>query len=70
LKPSHANWLEAFAFTIVSEMPECPERHHGCKDRAQCVRRRLIRRSLSRLRGCHARDIRGVLAGYRAALSV
>ena len=22
LKPSHANWLEAFAFTIVAEMPE------------------------------------------------
>jgi creatinine amidohydrolase len=22
LKPTHANWLEAFAFTIVSEMPE------------------------------------------------
>ena len=22
LKPSHANWLEAFTFTIVSEMPE------------------------------------------------
>jgi hypothetical protein len=22
LKPSHANWLEAFAFTIVAEMPD------------------------------------------------
>ena len=22
LKPAHANWLEAFAFTIVAEMPE------------------------------------------------
>jgi len=22
LKPSHANWLEAFSFTIVGEMPD------------------------------------------------
>jgi creatinine amidohydrolase len=22
IKPSHANWLEAFSFTIVSELPE------------------------------------------------
>jgi creatinine amidohydrolase len=25
LKPSHANWLEAFPFTIVSELPEIPK---------------------------------------------
>ena len=25
LKPSHANWLEAFPFTIVSELPEGPK---------------------------------------------
>ena len=25
LKPSHANWLEAFPFTIVSELPEKPK---------------------------------------------
>jgi creatinine amidohydrolase len=25
LKPTHANWLEAFPFTIVSEMPETPK---------------------------------------------
>jgi creatinine amidohydrolase len=25
LKPAHANWLEAFPFTIVSEMPEAPK---------------------------------------------
>ena len=25
LKPSHANWLEAFAFTLVSEMPDAPK---------------------------------------------
>ena len=25
LKPAHANWLEAFPFTIVSEMPDAPK---------------------------------------------
>jgi creatinine amidohydrolase len=25
LKPTHANWLEAFPFTIVSELPETPK---------------------------------------------
>jgi creatinine amidohydrolase len=25
LKPAHANWLEAFPFTIVSEMPDSPK---------------------------------------------
>lgn len=25
LKPTHANWLEAFPFTIVSELPEMPK---------------------------------------------
>ncbi|HEB64582.1 MAG TPA: creatininase family protein [Chloroflexi bacterium] len=25
LKPSHANWLEAFPFTIVSDLPETPK---------------------------------------------
>ena len=25
LKPGHANWLEAFPFTIVSEMPDTPK---------------------------------------------
>ena len=25
LKPGHANWLEAFPFTIVSEMPKEPK---------------------------------------------
>ena len=25
LKPSHANWLEAFPFTIVSELPASPK---------------------------------------------
>ena len=25
LKPAHANWLEAFAFTLVSETPDMPK---------------------------------------------
>ena len=25
LKPAHANWLEAFSFTLVSEMPDAPK---------------------------------------------
>ena len=25
LKPAHANWLEAFSFTLVSEMPDSPK---------------------------------------------
>jgi creatinine amidohydrolase len=37
IKPTHANWLEAFAFTIVSEMPEgskLPPRVPGIMDAA------------------------------------
>ena len=45
LKPTHANWLEAFPFTVVGDMPEGkqdaaqgPERDPGCEERrARCT---------------------------------
>ena len=48
LKPAHANWLEAFPFTIVKEMPEGPQRDHGCCDSAAGLRRWFVRWPLSR----------------------
>jgi len=45
IKPSHANWLEAFPFTIVGEM-----RDHGFKDRASNLWGWFFRRRIPRQR--------------------
>ena len=46
IKPGHANWLEAFPFTIVSDLPErgknptaCPFRYPGCANGPKGIRR-------------------------------
>lgn len=78
LKPSHANWLEAFSFTIVGELPDgikpppkVPSAIMDAKeDHAQCIWGWLIRRRLSCAGGCHAGDVHRIRAGYTATISV
>ena len=65
LKPSHANWLEAFPFTIVADLPEgekapaaCPLGYYGCQNRPGSLWGWHLWRPLPGCAGDHAGNVR------------